>query len=189
MADRIVGDDRIEILSADELRKTVTRLASQVLESVPTVESLVLLGIPTRGVQLADVLARSLKDQSGHAVATGTLDPTFHRDDLSRVGVRMVQATDLPVSVEGRDVVLVDDVVFTGRTVRAAFEAIQAWGRPRRVSLLVMVDRGHRELPIQPDFCGRVVPTRRSETIELRLLGLDGEEGVFLRRVNENNLE
>ena len=84
---------------------------------------------------------------------------------------------------------LVDDVVFTGRTVRAALEAIQAWGRPRRVSLLVMVDRGHRELPIQPDFCGRVVPTRRSETIELRLLGLDGEEGVFLRRVYENNLE
>ena len=97
---------------------------------------------------------------------------------------RQVQATDLPVSVEGRDVVLVDDVVFTGRTVRAALEAIQAWGRPRRVSLLVMVDRGHRELPIQPDFCGRVVPTRRSESIELRLLGLDGEEGVFLRRVN-----
>jgi len=85
--------------------------------------------------------------------------------------------------------VLVDDVVFTGRTVRAALEAIQAWGRPRRVSLLVMVDRGHRELPIQPDFCGRVVPTRRSETIELRLLGLDGEEGVFLRRINENNPE
>ena len=91
--------------------------------------------------------------------------------------------------MEGRDVVLVDDVVFTGRTVRAALEAIQAWGRPRRVSLLVMVDRGHRELPIQPDFCGRVVPTRRSESIELRLLGLDGEEGVFLRRVNENNPE
>ena len=189
MAVQDVGDDRIEILSGDELRKTVTRLASQVLESVPTVDSLVLLGIPTRGVQLADVLARSLKDQSGHAVATGTLDPTFHRDDLSRVGVRMVQATDLPVSVEGRDVVLIDDVVFTGRTVRAALEAIQAWGRPRRVSLLVMVDRGHRELPIQPDFCGRVVPTRRSESIELRLLGLDGEEGVFLRRVNENNPE
>ncbi len=189
MADRDVGDDRIEILSADALRKTVTRLASQVLESVPTVESLVLLGIPTRGVQLAGVLALSLQDQSGHAVATGTLDPTFHRDDLGRVGTRMVQATDLPVSVEGRDVVLVDDVIFTGRTVRAALEAIQAWGRPRRVSLLVMVDRGHRELPIQPDFCGRVVPTRRSETIELRLLGLDGEEGVFLRRVNENNPE
>ena len=189
MADREAGDNRIEILSADELRKTVTRLASQVLESVPTVESLVLLGIPTRGVQLAGVIASSLKDQSGQAVATGTLDPTFHRDDLGRVGVRMVQATDLPVSVEGRDVVLVDDVVFTGRTVRAALEAIQAWGRPRRVSLLVMVDRGHRELPIQPDFCGRVVPTRRSESIELRLLGLDGEEGVFLRRVNKNNPE
>ncbi len=187
MAASDIGDDRIEILSEEELRKTLTRLASQVLESVTSVESLLLLGIPTRGVQLAGVLARSLKDQSGHAISTGTLDPTFHRDDLGRVGVRMVQATDLPVSVEGRDVVLVDDVVFTGRTVRAALEAIQAWGRPRRVFLLVMVDRGHRELPIQPDFCGRVVPTRRSETVELRLLGLDGEEGVFLRRLSENN--
>jgi pyrimidine operon attenuation protein/uracil phosphoribosyltransferase len=94
----------------------------------------------------------------------------------------MVQATDLPISVEGRDVLLVDDVIFTGRTIRAALEAIQAWGRPRRVMLLVMVDRGHRELPIQPDFCGRHVPTRRSETIELRLQDLDGEEGVYLRR-------
>lgn len=189
MALNDVGDDRIEILSADELRKTLTRLASQVLESVTTVESLLLLGIPTRGVQLADVVACSLKEQSGLTISTGTLDPTFHRDDLGRLGVRMVQATDLPVSVEGRDVVLVDDVIFTGRTVRAALEAIQAWGRPRRVFLLVMVDRGHRELPIQPDFCGKIIPTRRSETVELRLLGLDGEEGIFLRRLDEKNID
>lgn len=161
------------------------RLASQVLESVGGLDDLVLLGIPTRGVQLASVLARSLEEQVGRPVARGTLDPTFHRDDLERVAMRPMTGTDLPVSVEGREVVLVDDVIFTGRTVRAALEAIQAWGRPRRVLLLVMVDRGHRELPIQPDFCGRTVPTRRSETIELRLLDVDGEEGVFLRRTQD----
>ena len=101
---------------------------------------------------------------------------------MERIGTRLAQPTDLPVSLEGRQVVLVDDVIFTGRTVRAALEALQAWGRPERVSLLAMVDRGHRELPIQPDFCGRVVPTSRQETIQLALQGIDGEEGVFLLR-------
>jgi pyrimidine operon attenuation protein/uracil phosphoribosyltransferase len=115
-------------------------------------------------------------------VAQGSLDPTFHRDDLERVGTRLVQATDLPTDLSDRHVVLVDDVIFTGRTVRAALEALQAWGRPRRVSLLVMVDRGHRELPIQPDFCGRVVPTSRQESIQVCLMGIDGEEGVVLLR-------
>ena len=178
------NDRRIEILSERDLRKTLVRLATQVLEGVDDSERLMLLGIPTRGVQLSRVLALELERLTGHAIAQGSIDPTFHRDDLDRVGTRMVQATDLPISVEGRDVLLVDDVIFTGRTIRAALEAIQAWGRPRRVMLLVMVDRGHRELPIQPDFCGRVVPTRRSETIELRLQDVDGEEGVFLSRVS-----
>jgi pyrimidine operon attenuation protein/uracil phosphoribosyltransferase len=177
-----VETERIEILSAQELARTLARLSSQVLEAVDSIDDLLLLGIPTRGVHLSRVLARQLEDLTGRAMAQGTLDPTFHRDDLNRVGTRLVQATDLPMSVEGRTVVLVDDVIFTGRTVRAALEAIQTWGRPCRVLLLVMVDRGHRELPIQPDFCGRVVPTRRTETIELRLLDLDGEEGVYLRR-------
>ena len=181
MADS-AGSERVELLSAQDLHRTLQRLSSQVLESVDHSEDLFLLGIPTRGVQLARVLARQLEVLTGHTLAQGSLDPTFHRDDLKRVGTRMVQATDLPISVEGRDVLLVDDVIFTGRTIRASLEAIQAWGRPRRVMLLVMVDRGHREVPIQPDFCGRNVPTRRSETIELRLQDLDGEEGVYLRR-------
>ena len=147
--------------------------------------SLCCWGFPPAGFSSLQVLARCLEEQTGHPVAQGSLDPTFHRDDLERVAMRPVQATELPVSVEGRDVLLVDDVIFTGRTIRAALEAIQAWGRPRRVLLLVMVDRGHRELPIQPDFCGRAVPTRRTETIELRLLDVDGEEGVFLRSLQE----
>ena len=176
--------DRIAILSARELSRTLSRLASQVLESVDDSQSLMLLGIPTRGVQLSQVLARELERLTGHPIAQGSIDPTFHRDDLERIGTRMPQVTTLPNSVEQRQVVLVDDVIFTGRTVRAALEALQSWGRPQRVMLLAMVDRGHRELPIQPDFCGRVVPTRRNETIELRLRDVDDEEGGFLRRLN-----
>ncbi len=174
------NDQRVEILSEQELGLTITRLASQVMESVKDIGDLVLLGIPTRGVHLSRVLAKELEFLSGKAIAQGILDPTFHRDDLIRVGTRMVEPTELPTSVEGRQVVLVDDVIFTGRTVRAALEALQAWGRPQKVLLLVMVDRGHREVPIQPDFCGRQVPTRRTENIELRLSKIDKEEGVFL---------
>ncbi len=179
------SDERVEILSSQELGRTISRLASQVLERVTDCRGLLLLGIPTRGVHLAKVLAKELEDITGKQVAQGSLDPTFHRDDLIRIGTRMVQATELPESVDGRQVVLVDDVIFTGRTVRAALEALQAWGRAERVMLLVMVDRGHREVPIQPDFCGREVPTSRKETIELRLRDVDGEEGVFLRQLIE----
>ncbi|MAH58748.1 MAG: bifunctional pyr operon transcriptional regulator/uracil phosphoribosyltransferase [Synechococcus sp. ARS1019] len=175
------NDAKVEILSERDLRKTLVRLATQVLEGVDDSRRLMLLGIPTRGVQLSKVLAHELEQLTGHAIAQGALDPTFHRDDLERIGTRLPQLTQLPNSVEGRQVVLVDDVIFTGRTVRAALEALQGWGRAERVMLLALVDRGHRELPIQPDFCGRVVPTRRSETIELRLRDVDGEEGVFLR--------
>ncbi len=171
---------RVEILSARELGRTLDRLASQVLESAADAHDLLLLGIPTRGVALARVLAERLQASAGHPIPHGSLDPTFHRDDLARVGTRLVEATSFPESVDGRLVVLVDDVIYTGRTVRAALEALQAWGRPRRVQLVVMVDRGHRELPIQPDFCGRTVPTSRQETIQLCLQAVDGEEGVFL---------
>ncbi len=173
---------RLELLGAEDLRRTLDRLASQVLEKVPASSTLVLLGIPTRGVALARVLAERLERLCGHPIACGSLDPTFHRDDLARVGTRMVEPTQLPVGLDDAVVVLVDDVIFTGRTVRAALEALQAWGRPRRVHLVAMVDRGHRELPIQPDFCGRVVPTTRQESIQVCLQGIDGEEGVFLLR-------
>ena len=179
------NEERVEILSEKELGRTISRLASQVLETVSDSQALLLLGIPTRGVQLSRVLARELQEKAGHPIDQGSIDPTFHRDDLVRIGTRIAQPTDLPTTVEDRQVVLVDDVIFTGRTVRAALEALHSWGRAKRVMLLVMVDRGHRELPIQPDFYGRQVPTRRTETIELRLKDLDGEEGVFLRQITE----
>ena len=174
--------DRHQLLSEAELARTLDRLASQVLESAGDSGSLLLLGIPTRGVALARVLAGRLEALSGQPPECGSIDPTFHRDDLERVGTRLGEATELPTGVEGRHVVLVDDVIFTGRTVRAALESLHTWGRPRRVQLLAMVDRGHRELPIQPDFRGRVVPTTRQESIQLCLRSVDGEEGVYLLR-------
>jgi pyrimidine operon attenuation protein/uracil phosphoribosyltransferase len=180
---------RLELLSSAELARTIDRLASQVLEMAAHPSELLLLGIPTRGAALAEVLAARLESLSGERVDCGLLDPTFHRDDLERVGTRLVQPTAMPVGLDDRHVVLVDDVIFTGRTVRAALEALQAWGRPRKVSLVVMVDRGHRELPIQPDFCGRVVPTGRQESIQLCLRGIDAQEGVFLIRPETPALE
>tara|TARA_B100000700_G_C14853373_1_gene765077 strand:- start:442 stop:1005 length:564 start_codon:yes stop_codon:yes gene_type:complete len=174
----------IEILSEKELDRTIKRMASQILEKVPSINSLLLVGIPTRGVYLSKLLAVYLEELAGQPIENGCLDPTFHRDDLSRVGTRMAQATNLPSTVDGREVVLIDDVIFTGRTIKAALEALQSWGRAKRVLLVTMVDRGHREVPIQPDFCGRVVPTRKDESIELRLREVDGKEGIFLCKNN-----
>ena len=170
----------IEILSNKELDRTIKRLASQILEKIPNISSLLLIGIPTRGVYLSKLLAIYLEELSGQIVENGCLDPTFHRDDLSRVGTRIAPATDLPSTVDNREVVLIDDVIYTGRTIKAALEALHSWGRAKRVMLVAMVDRGHREVPIQPDFCGCQVPTSKDESIDLRLNEIDGEEGVYL---------
>ena len=183
MPDQIIQRE-LEILSKKELNRTIKRLASQILEKVPNTNSLLLVGIPTRGVYLSKLLAIYLQELSGQPVENGCLDPTFHRDDLSRVGTRIAQVTDLPSTVDNREVVLVDDVIYTGRTIKAALEALHLWGRAKRVMLVAMVDRGHREVPIQPDFCGRVVPTSKEESIDLRLKDVDGEEGIFLCKKN-----
>ena len=172
--------EEIEILSKKELDRTIKRLASQILEKIPNIGSLLLIGIPTRGVYLSKLLARYLEELSGQPIESGCLDPTFHRDDLASVGTRITQVTDLPSSVDDREVVLIDDVIYTGRTIKAALEALHLWGRAKRVTLVAMVDRGHREIPIQPDFCGRIVPTSKDETVDLRLREVDGEEGIFL---------
>ena len=179
MSDQIIKKE-LEILSKEELNRTIKRLASQILEKVPDNNSILLVGIPTRGVYLSKLLATYLEELSGQPIENGCLDPTFHRDDLSRVGTRIAQVTDLPSNVDDREVVLVDDVIYTGRTIKAALEALHSWGRAKRVMLVAMVDRGHREVPIQPDFCGRVVPTSKDEIIDLRLREVDGEEGIFL---------
>ena len=171
---------RIIILNEFELRKTLSRLSSEIIEKVANLDNLLLVGIPTRGIDLAEVLEKELFCMTGVKIKKGIIDPTFYRDDQNRVGTRLIKATDIPTPIEKQEIILIDDVIYTGRTIRAAIDALYSWGRPKRVMLLVMVDRGHRELPIQPDFCGKKVPTSRNEIISVRLNNVDDEEGVFL---------
>ena len=171
---------RIVILTEVELRKTLSRLTFEIIEKVRNLEKLLLVGIPTRGIDLAKVIEKELFSNTGVKIRRGIIDPTFYRDDQNRVGTRLIKATDIPIPIENQEILLIDDVIYTGRTIRAAMDALYSWGRPQRVMLLVMVDRGHRELPIQPDFCGKKVPTSKSESINLRLKKIDNEEGVFL---------
>ena len=172
---------RIVILTEVELRNTISRLTSEIIEKVKNLENLILVGIPSRGIDLAEVLEKELFFKTGLKIRKGIIDPTFYRDDQNRVGTRLIKATDIPTPIEKQEILLIDDVIFTGRTIRAAMDALYSWGRPQRVMLLVMIDRGHRELPIQPDFCGKKVPTSKNESISLRLNNIDNEEGVFLQ--------
>ena len=171
---------RVVILTEEELRKTLSRLTSEIIEKVKNLENLLLVGIPTRGINLVEVLEKELFCMTGLKIKKGIIDPTFYRDDQNRVGTRLIRATDIPTPIEKQEIILIDDVIYTGRTIRAAMDSLYSWGRPERVMLLVMVDRGHRELPIQPDFCGKKVPTSKNESISVRLKNIDNEEGVFL---------
>ena len=171
---------KIVILTEVELRKTISRLTCEIIEKVKNLDNLLLVGIPTRGINLAEVLEKELFCITGIKIRKGIIDPTFYRDDQNRVGTRLIQATDIPTPIEKQEILLIDDVIYTGRTIRAAMDSLYSWGRPKRVMLLVMVDRGHRELPIQPDFCGKKVPTSKNESISVRLKTIDNEEGVFL---------
>ncbi len=173
----------IVILNEVELKKTLARLTSEIIEKVENLENLLLVGIPTRGIDLAVALKKELLSRTGLKLRKGTIDPTFYRDDQNRVGTRLIKATDIPTPIEKKEILLIDDVIYTGRTIRAAMDALYFWGRPQRVMLLVMIDRGHRELPIQPDFCGKKVSTKKNESISLRLNNVDNEEGVFLEQL------
>jgi pyrimidine operon attenuation protein/uracil phosphoribosyltransferase len=176
-----------ELLSAGDVARTVARMAHQVIEKIaldaPGVPPVVLLGIPRRGTPLASRLAERIEEFSGIRVPTGTLDTTLYRDDLRRRPPRPLESTLLPPGgIDDRLVVLVDDVLFSGRTVRAALDALRDHGRPMAVQLAVLVDRGHRELPIRADYVGKNVPTARGEEVAVRLAEVDGVDGVLLRR-------
>ena len=171
---------RITLLTELELRKTLSHLTLEIIEKVKNLDNLLLVRIPTRGIDLAKVLEKELFIKTGVKIKKGIIDPTFYRDDQNRVGTRLIKATDIPTPIEKQEILLIDDVIYTGRTIRAAIDALYSWGRPQRVMLLVMVDRGHRELPIQPDFCGKKVLTSKNESVNLRLKDVDNEEGVFL---------
>jgi pyrimidine operon attenuation protein/uracil phosphoribosyltransferase len=170
----------IEILSAEELRRTVNRLASQIIESYGDLTNLVLLGIRTRGVPLAQFIARQIEQLEQVVPPTGAIDITFYRDDLDRISLRSPDHTQIPVDLTGKLVVLVDDVIFSGRTIRAALSAVLDYGRPKAIKLAVLVDRGHRELPIHADFVGKILPTAKDEQVKVYLQATDGQDGVYL---------
>jgi pyrimidine operon attenuation protein / uracil phosphoribosyltransferase len=169
------------IMSASEIERTLVRLAHQIIEKNNGAETIGLVGIKRRGVPIAQRLATLIGSIEKHPVDTGVLDISFYRDDLSTRDVRpVVVPGSLGFDVNGRDVILIDDVLYTGRTIRAALDALFDHGRPRRVQLLVLIDRGHRELPIEATFVGRSVPTSQREIIEVKLKEIDNDEQVIL---------
>lgn len=170
----------VEILSADEVRRTLNRLASEVVERSGDLSKIILLGIHTRGVPLAYMLARQIEVLEQVQVPVGSLDITFYRDDLDQIGVRTPAKTQIPFDLSGKTVVLVDDVIYKGRTIRAALNAVNDYGRPETIRLLVLVDRGHRQLPIHPDFTGKELPTSKEEQVRVYLQELDGRDAVQL---------
>ena len=173
-------EKRIEILTKAELRNVLIRLTTEILQKIDEPQNLILMGIPTRGVNLSEVIALEISKNIGYEVEKGIIDPTFYRDDQSKVGTKSIKGDSIPSSLDDKEIILIDDVIYTGRTARAAMEALNFWGRPKKIKLLTMIDRGHRELPIQPDFCGKEVLTTRDQNVELRLKSLDNIEGVFL---------
>lgn len=164
---------RTQVMDAQDLQRATWRMAHEIIEANHGLEEVVLIGLQTGGVHLARRLASVLQEIDGTEVPVGTLDVAFYRDDIGLRPVLPEAVTDIPVALDGRVVVLTDDVLFTGRTIRAALDALADYGRARAVQLAVMVDRGHRELPIRPDYVGKNLPTRRDEVVDVHDLGVD----------------
>jgi len=194
MEAHVPGPTAPKILLDDAaLARTLSRIAHELIERNADLGELALVGIHTRGVPIADRLRGLVADRSGSTVATGAVDITFHRDDvLARGGGSplraqpLVRGTELDFALEGKTVVLVDDVLYTGRTIRAAIDALLEYGRPARVQLAVLIDRGHRELPIRPDYVGKNVPTSSRERVSVELVEIDGQDRVLLAGGNDD---
>jgi pyrimidine operon attenuation protein/uracil phosphoribosyltransferase len=180
--------EKKQLMSASEMDRTLVRLAHEILEKTSDLSGLTFVGIKRRGVPLAQRLAQKISGLEGITIPVGVLDINLYRDDLSTVGERpVVHTKQMDISVEGRDIVLMDDVLYTGRTIRAAMDALFDHGRPSRVQLLVLIDRGHRELPIEARYVGRMVQTSGAEIIEVKFQEIDGLEKVLLvERVDDD---
>ena len=169
------------IMDADRISRTLTRIAHEIVERNRGIDNVALVGIRTRGVVIAKRLAQALQQITNEPVRTGALDITLYRDDLMRspVGPQpLVRKTEIPFSIDDQKILLVDDVLYTGRTIRAALDALIDFGRPKEIQLIVLVDRGHRELPIKPDYVGKNVPTSLKESVNVRLTEIDGTDEV-----------
>jgi pyrimidine operon attenuation protein/uracil phosphoribosyltransferase len=173
--------EKSQLMSASEIDRTLVRLAHEILEKSADLDKLAFIGIRRRGVPLAQRLARKIESLEKREIPVGILDINLYRDDLTTVDIKpVVSATDIPFSVQGKDIILMDDVLYTGRTIRAALDALFDHGRPARVQLLVLIDRGHRELPIEARFVGRTVQTSDDEIIEVKFQEIDEIEKVLL---------
>jgi pyrimidine operon attenuation protein / uracil phosphoribosyltransferase len=173
-----------EVMDADRMSRALTRIAHEILERNRGLGEVALVGIRTRGVPIAKRLARALKEINGDDVPTGALDITLYRDDLMRNAVGpqpVIRKTEIPFSIDDRKILLVDDVLYTGRTIRAALDALIDFGRPRAIQLVVLVDRGHRELPIKADYVGKNVPTSLKQSVQVRLQEIDGTDEVVIQ--------
>jgi pyrimidine operon attenuation protein / uracil phosphoribosyltransferase len=168
----------VTILSAEEIRRTINRLASEIVEKSGDLSQAILLGIHTKGVPLAHLLAKQIEILEHTSVPVGAIDVTFYRDDLDQIRTRIPAQTKIPLDLTGKTVILVDDVIYKGRTIRAALNAITEYGRPESIRLAVLVDRGHRQLPIHPDFIGKKLPTASEEKVKVHLNDLDGQDDV-----------
>jgi pyrimidine operon attenuation protein/uracil phosphoribosyltransferase len=171
-------------MDADRISRALTRIAHEIVERNRGVDDIALVGVRSRGVPLARRIAHALRDISGDDVRTGALDITLYRDDLMRHAVGpqpLVRRTEIPFSIDDRVIVLVDDVLYTGRTTRAALDALIDFGRPRAIQLVVLVDRGHRELPIKADYVGKNIPTAKRESVQVRLQEIDGTDEVLIQ--------
>jgi pyrimidine operon attenuation protein/uracil phosphoribosyltransferase len=192
----IVADAEREkvLLDREDVERTLSRIAHEIIEANPELDALALVGIHTRGVPLAQRLRRRIADFTGREVALGQLDITFYRDDVHVRGREapqhaqpLVRATKLDFALDGMTCVLVDDVLYTGRTIRAAVDALFGYGRPERVQLAVLADRGHRELPIRPDYVGKNLPTARDERVQVELVEVDEVDRVLIVPAKESN--
>lgn len=179
--------DKAVLMDAEAIRRALTRISHEIVEKNKGVADVILVGIRTRGVPIAERLAEAIERIEGVRPPVGVLDITLYRDDLSTLAYQpVVGPTELPVDITGKIVVLVDDVLYTGRTIRAALDALIDMGRPISIQLAVLIDRGHRELPIRADFVGKNVPTSSHESVSVQLAGIDGEEKVVIREIRDN---